>query len=111
MIAGVQWRACGRSSVGRMVRQFMKQVMFPTASSGKGAADPSLRFVLPEPSALPKNLAALWAVDPVLARRIEAILDEPAYPVEPSKAGPTTLAMESPDGKRIYLHSRHQPVD
>src|SRR5687768_13338606 len=89
----------------------MNRVMCSTASSGKGVADPSLRFVLPESSALPKNLEALWAVDPPLARRIEKILDEPAYPVEPSKAGPATLAMDAPDGKRIYLHSRHQPID
>src|SRR5688500_5334819 len=89
----------------------MNRVMCSTASSGKGVTDPSLRFVLPESSALPKNLAALWAVDAPLARRVEALLDEPAYPLESSKAGPATIALDAPDGKRIYLHSRHQPLD
>jgi hypothetical protein len=57
------------------------------------------------------NLSALWTVDARLARRIEAILDGAPYPVEPSKARAVTMAMDAPDGKRIYLHSRHQPID
>jgi hypothetical protein len=81
------------------------------SSSAAIAADPSLRFVLPDDSPLVANLGALWAVDAALARQVEAVLDEKAYPVEPSKAGPATLSLTLPDGKRIYLHSRHQPVE
>ena len=102
----------GPSSVVVAVEVFMKQFGSSSATAGGTVvADPSLRFVLPEGSPLPRNLAALWAVDAALARRVEVLLDEAGYPVEPSKAGPPTIALDAPDGKRIYLHSRHQPVE
>lgn len=57
------------------------------------------------------NLAALWANDPALAEQLESLLDQPPYAVEPSKAGVPTLSLPTPDGRRLFLHSRHQPVD
>lgn len=73
------------------------------------SADPSCRYVLDPDAPYLRNLAALWAVDPALARRIEAV-EEP-YPVELSKSGDPTVAVAGPAGRKIYLHSRHQPTD
>lgn len=73
------------------------------------SADSSYRYVLDPQSLYLRNLAVLWAVDPELARRIEAI-EEP-YAVEPSKSGGPTVAVNGPTGKKIYLHSRYQPDD
>src|SRR5687768_6912157 len=101
MIAGVHRRAAGDSAKPYMIVQGSSS---PATASRAVAADPSLRFILPGASPLVANLSALWAVDARLARRIEALLDEAPYGVEPSKAGPATLAMDAPDGKRIYLH-------
>ena len=88
------------------------------------ADDPSRRFVLAPDARLLKNLAALWAADPMLAAELEALHPlhpHPSYPVEPSKAGPPTVAVtpQCEDGKPakktgarpIYLHSRHQPLE
>ncbi len=78
-------------------------------------ADPSLRFVLPDDAPYLKNLAALWATDPKLARLIEAIDENsPApitYHVEPSKAGVPTISARTSDGRSLQLHSRYQPLD
>jgi hypothetical protein len=60
---------------------------------------------------LPANLAALWRSDPALAMALEVELENPPYPTEPSKSGPPTLALATADGRRIYLHSRHQPLE
>ncbi len=57
------------------------------------------------------NVAALYGSDPELARLIDRTLDVAAYPVEASKAGPATLALPDSAGGRIYLHSRHQPME
>jgi hypothetical protein len=73
------------------------------------SADSSCRYVLDPQAPYLRNLAALWAVDPALARRIEAI-EEP-YPIEPAKSGDPTVAVTGPAGRKIYLHSRHQPAD
>jgi len=70
-----------------------------------------MRFVQPEDAAYVRNLAALWAVDPELAERIECTEPEAAYRVEASKAGPPTLAVENAPGRWVYLHSRHHPAD
>ena len=68
---------------------------------------------------LVKNLAALWAADPVLAGQIESLHPPDPYPVEPSKAGPPTVvvtpaaAADSPataPTAGILLHSRYQPL-
>jgi hypothetical protein len=57
------------------------------------------------------NLAALWATEPRLAEAIECLDEQGEYPVEPSKSGPPTVAVRTPDGRRVYLHSRHQPLE
>jgi hypothetical protein len=73
--------------------------------------DSSLRYVLPEGSPLLANLAALWSADQQLAAALEALPDDAAYPVEIAKSGDATLALTTPNGRRIYLHSRHQPAE
>src|SRR5689334_3383774 len=75
------------------------------------AADASRRFVLGDDAPLARNLAALWAVDPQLAAAIEALRPGPAYPTEPSRAGPPTVAVEIAGGRKVHLHSRHHPID
>ena len=57
------------------------------------------------------NLAALWATEPRLAEAIECLEEQDEYPVEPSKSGPPTVAVRTPDGRRVYLHSRYQPLE
>ncbi|MGB7158706.1 MAG: 6-hydroxymethylpterin diphosphokinase MptE-like protein [Tepidisphaeraceae bacterium] len=69
--------------------------------------DPSHDHVLPAGAPLVKNLAALWASEPKLAREIEALV-EPPYAIEPSRSGLPTTVVES-SGRDIYLHSRHEP--
>src|SRR4051794_36011217 len=73
--------------------------------------DPSLRFVLNDDAPYLANLAALWAADPKLAAPIEALDEAAFYPLEPSKSGPPTVAVPTPDGRSIYLHSRYRPVE
>jgi hypothetical protein len=72
--------------------------------------DPSLRHVLPADAPYLKNLSALWASDPILAAKIEAIDDGAALKIEPSKAGPPTIAVKTADGRIVYLHSRYDPI-
>jgi hypothetical protein len=73
--------------------------------------DLSHRFILPSDAPLLANLAALWAVDPTLARAIEALDGQPSYVLAPSRSGPPTLSMAPPEGGAVYLHSRFDPVD
>src|SRR3712207_466539 len=72
--------------------------------------DLSRRFVLPADAPLVRNLAALWAADAKLARRIERLREPSPYTVQPSKCGTPTVAVES-GAKLLYLHSRHEPVE
>ncbi|HTL28243.1 MAG TPA: 6-hydroxymethylpterin diphosphokinase MptE-like protein [Tepidisphaeraceae bacterium] len=72
--------------------------------------DRSLRFVLPPEAPYVRNLSALWASDSVLAARIEALGDEAELKIEPSKAGPPTLAITTCDHRTVYLHSRYDPA-
>jgi hypothetical protein len=74
-------------------------------------ADPSQMFILAPDAPILANLAALWESDPKLARAIEALEDPTAYPIEKSKSGMPTLAMKTADGRNVYLHSRHQPIE
>ena len=69
-------------------------------------------YVLPPDAPLVKNLAALWAVDPALAAEIEALHPLPPYDVQPTRAGPPTLAVLPAAGGQnpILLHSRYQPL-
>src|SRR5689334_3273676 len=77
----------------------------------RGADDASQRFVLNDDAPYLANLGALWAVDPKLAAAIEALEESAVYPVEASKSGPPTVAVPTPDGRSIYLHSRYRPID
>ena len=68
-------------------------------------------YVLSPDAPLVKNLAALWAADPPLAAELEALHPVAPYEVEPTKAGPPTVAVAAPGGgSRILLHSRYQPL-
>ncbi len=75
------------------------------------APDPSERFIQAAGTPLVANLSALWASDPVLADAIESLDASAIYPVEASKAGPPTLSLQAAGGSRVFLHSRHQPID
>src|SRR4051812_41050269 len=80
-------------------------------AEGQSSSDRSCRFVLPDDAPLLANLAALWAFDPKLARAIESLDALPSYVVTSSKSGEPTLAMSTPDGRQIQLHSRYRPID
>ena len=67
------------------------------------------RFILPADAPLLANLPALWAADPELAIAIESLEGTPRYLVETSKSGEPTVSVQSSDGRRNYLHSRHRP--
>lgn len=70
-----------------------------------------MRFVLPEDACYLKNMAALWASEPRLARQIEALSpDNQTCLVEPARNGQPTARAKTFDGRWIYLHSRHQPA-
>ena len=73
-------------------------------------SDSSLRYVLPTEHVYLKNLAALYSVNCHLARRIDSTFSIPDYKTEPSKSGEPTIAITTADGKKIYLHSRYEPV-
>jgi hypothetical protein len=76
------------------------------------ASDPSTRFILPEDAPYLRNMAALWAAEPGLAARIEALDPDAGYPVQPSKSGPPTIALPAGGaGRSVFLHSRYEPVE
>jgi hypothetical protein len=72
--------------------------------------DISRRYICPEGSVLPANLAALWALDAKLAERIEALHPLEPYTVQASKSGPPTVAVQTADGRSTFLHSRYEPA-
>jgi hypothetical protein len=74
-------------------------------------ADLSTRFILPQDAPILANLAALWTVDPGLARAIEALHGQDSYKTAPSRTGPPTLSLTPPDSGAVYLHSRFDPND
>jgi hypothetical protein len=74
------------------------------------SVDPSQRFVLPDDAPLLRNLAALWASEPNLARAVESDLETEGYLLEPSKSGLPTVRVQTSDGRTTYLHSRYEPV-
>jgi hypothetical protein len=74
------------------------------------ATDPSQRLILSADAPLLSNLAALWATEPKVALALEAALDLPGHAVEKSKSGAPTVSLHTSDGRRIYLHSRYEPV-
>jgi len=71
--------------------------------------DISTRYVLPPDAPLLRNLAALWSLDPDLARRIDALHPAEPYAITPAKSGKPTVAVAMPDGRSVFLHSRYEP--
>jgi hypothetical protein len=77
--------------------------------------DISTRYVLPPDAPLLRNLAALWSLDPDLARRIEALHPAEPYAITPAKNGKPTVAVAMPAdggagaGRSVFLHSRYEP--
>lgn len=64
----------------------------------------------PPASNLVENLAALWAVDPKLAVLVDAVTDDAALPLEPTRSGHLTAAVTPANAAAaIYLHSRYDP--
>jgi hypothetical protein len=70
--------------------------------------DSSCTYVLTAEAPYLANLAALWEVDRQLAAVIES--EDEVYPIEASKAGPMTVAAENQQGRKIFLHSRYDPL-
>ena len=58
---------------------------------------------------LADNLAALWTVDPALARLVDAVADDAVPTLETTRTGDVTAASPDADGRRVYLHSRYDP--
>jgi hypothetical protein len=75
-------------------------------------SDADRSYALPSDAPLVKNLAALWAADPILAAELEGLHPLEPYGVEPSKSGPPTVALAPADrgSGRILLHSRYEPI-
>jgi len=77
--------------------------MEPAAPSCDVSA-PSLRRYL-------ANLAELYATDPELAGRVDALPFAALPPLEPTRDGHVTVRLAADDGRPIYAHSRYHPVD
>src|SRR5688500_5283514 len=76
------------------------------------ASDPSTRFILPEDAPYLRNMAVLWAAEPGLAARVEALDADATYAVQASKSGPPTVAVPAgPSGRPVFLHSRYEPIE
>lgn len=56
-----------------------------------------------------RNMRVLWRRDPALAVLVDAVEDEDRMLVESAKNGEATAKVTLPDGKSVYLHSRHDP--
>ncbi|MDP9173542.1 MAG: DUF115 domain-containing protein [Planctomycetota bacterium] len=77
----------------------------------RAQVDSSQRFIAAEDAPILANLAALWESDPELATAIESLDENAVYSTEKSKAGAPTVQILTSDGRRVYLHSRHQPIE
>ncbi|MFN4244256.1 MAG: motility associated factor glycosyltransferase family protein [Tepidisphaerales bacterium] len=95
------------------------QSTLPKALDGVGCAHVGARpadRALAEPAAkgagvLVDNLGALFAADLTLARAIDALPEELLPPLLPTRSGHWTTTLPDADGRPVYLHSRHDPVD
>jgi hypothetical protein len=56
-----------------------------------------------------KNIAALWRRDPRLAYEIDDWGEPRGVVVEPARSGAPTAVACDEQGRRVYLHSRHDP--
>ena len=57
-----------------------------------------------------ENMRWLWLHDPELARKLDAISDEGRVELEPTRSGDWTAALTDSDGRKVYLHSRYEPI-
>ena len=57
------------------------------------------------------NLTALYASDPELAVRIDALPFSRLPPLEPARDGNLTVRLTADDGQSVYAHSRHRPLE
>ena len=73
-------------------------------------SDPA-RYVLADDAPYLKNLAALWTIEPALANAIESLHPQPSYPIQQSKSGVPTVAVQNRAGAEVLLHSRYRPAD
>lgn len=75
--------------------------------------DSSTRFVLPADAPYLKNLAALWANNPALARAIENQRNDSSgrrLEVSAARSGKPTLTVHTAVGRAITLHSKYDPA-
>ncbi len=56
------------------------------------------------------NLAALYQLDPRLARVVDALPMANVPALEETRDGNVTVRLQADDGKTVYAHSRYQPV-
>jgi len=56
------------------------------------------------------NMRQLYRHDPRLAQRIDDLPVDASLRVQPSRAGPPTALVTTPDGRELYLHSRYDPM-
>lgn len=57
-----------------------------------------------------KNMRALWRVDPQLAWQIDEYGEPKRVVLEASRNGPVTACVPDDQGRKVYLHSRYDPV-
>jgi hypothetical protein len=84
--------------------------MPPSPPSLAGATDAPGHDVLSNETYL-KNMACLWNLDPALAYRIDDRGEPRDVAVERAKTGEPTASMLDAQGRRVYLHSRYNPVE
>lgn len=66
------------------------------------------QFVLPTDAPYLRNLEVLWAIDPALARLIEAVAEP--YPTQVARTGVPTIALPTAGGRTVQLHSKYDPA-
>jgi len=57
------------------------------------------------------NLAALYAVDPRLAAKLDALPFARVPALEATRDGHLTVRLSADDGKPLYAHSRYRPIE
>lgn len=77
--------------------------MTPTPAPATDVAEYQQRYLA--------NLGALYALDPELAARIDALPFAQTLPLEPTQDGHLTTRLTADDGKPIYVHSRYRPLE
>lgn len=80
-----------------------------TITSG-GLSTDLPREISPADRCFVANMRALYRHDPRLAQRIDDLPVDASLRVQPSRAGPPTALVATPDGRELYLHSRYDPL-